>query len=135
MDKLSQQIYGNTDLLYYYRGVVPTPPLQMVDDLLGIQKCSRKSVQLNSKINTFIELEKLKLSDKKCHNVHIGKSANNCHKLRVHEQQMKNSSQEKYLGDIIHKSGMLKHTVLSRVAKGSGAVNTILAIVHSAIGK
>ena len=65
MDKLSQQIYGNPDLLYYYKGVVPTPPLQMVDDLLGIQKCSKKSAKLNSRINTFIELEKLKLSDKK----------------------------------------------------------------------
>ena len=61
---------------------------------------------------------------------HIGKSANNWHKLRVHEQEIKNSSQERYLGDIIHKPGMLKHTVLSRVAKGYGAVNTILAIVQ-----
>ena len=65
MDKLSQQIYGNPDLLYYYKGVVPTPALQMVDDLLGNQKCSKKSVKLNSRINTFIMLEKLKLSDKK----------------------------------------------------------------------
>ena len=130
MEKLGQQIYSKPHLLYYYKGLVPTPPLQMVDDILGIQKCSNKSVQLNSNINTFIELEKLKLSDKKCSNVHVGKSENNCHKLRVHEQQMKNSSQETYLGDIVHKSGQLKHTVNSRVAKGFGAVNTILAIIN-----
>ena len=130
MEKLGQQIYNNPDLLYYYKGLVPTPPLQMVDDILGIQKCSRKSPELNSTINTFIELEKLKLSDKKCYNVHIGKSGNKCHKLRVHEQQMKNTNQEKYLGDIIHKSGMIKHTVNSRVAKGFGVINTILAIVN-----
>ena len=42
---------------------------------------------------------------------------------------MVNSQQEKYLGDIIHKSGMLRHTVEARVAKGYGAISTILAIL------
>ena len=97
---------------------MPTPPLQMVDDILGVQTCSQKSVQLNNTINTFIELEKLNLSDKKCHNVHIGKNENKCHELRVHKGKMTNTKQEKYLGDIIHKSGMLRHTVEARVAKG-----------------
>ena len=74
MDKLGQQVYDNPDLLFYYKGVVPTPPLQMVDDILGIQSCSQKSVKLNNAINTFIELEKLNLSDKKCHKVHIDRN-------------------------------------------------------------
>ena len=43
---------------------------------------------------------------------------------------MKKSSQETYLGDIVHKSGQLKHTVNARVAKGFGAINTILAIIN-----
>ena len=43
---------------------------------------------------------------------------------------MNNSSHETYLGDIIHKSGMLKHTGNSRVAKGYGAISAILAIVN-----
>ena len=64
MDKLGQLVYSNPDLLYYYKGVVATPPLQMIDDVLGVQKCNRKSRRLNNTINTFIELEKLKLSDK-----------------------------------------------------------------------
>ena len=74
MDKLGQQLYRNPDMLFYYKGLVPTPPLQMVDDVLGIQKCSKKSVKLNNIINTFIELEKLNLSRKKCHNIHIGRN-------------------------------------------------------------
>ena len=129
MDKLGQQLYRNPDMLFYYKGLVPTPPLQMVDDVLGIQTCSKKSVKLNNIINTFIELEKLNLSRKKCHNVHIGRNESKCHELRVHEDKMCNSQQEKYLGDVIHKSGMLKHTVEARVAKGYGAVSTILAII------
>ena len=62
MDKLGQLAYNNPDLMYYYKGLVATPPLQMVDDVLGIQKCSQKSVRLNSVINKFINLAKLTLS-------------------------------------------------------------------------
>ena len=41
MNKLGEQLYSNPDMLYYYKGLVPTPPLQMVDDILGIQACSK----------------------------------------------------------------------------------------------
>ena len=94
MDKLGQLAYSNPELLDYYRGVVATPPLQMVDDVLGVQKCSNKSRRLNNTINTFMELEKLTLSWKKCSIVHIGKSDMNCPELKVHGQQMKRSRQE-----------------------------------------
>ena len=60
----------------------------MVDDVLGIQKCSRKSQRLNGVINTFIELEKMTLSEKKCHNVHVGKNAHKCPDLKVHGDTM-----------------------------------------------
>ena len=40
------------------------------------------------------------------------------------------SSQQTYLGDKIHKSGRLRPTIDARVAKGSGAVTTILAILN-----
>ena len=98
MDKLGQYAYSNPELLYYYKGVVATPPLQMVDDILGIQNCSSKSRRLNSAINTFVELEKLTLSKKKCHNVHVGPNIQNCPDLKVHENKMENSKQETYLG-------------------------------------
>ena len=130
MDKLGQLAYSNPDLLYYYKGLVATPPLQMVDDVLGIQKCSRKSQRLNGVINTFIELEKLTLSEKKCHNVHVGKSKTECPDLKVHGSKMTNSKQETYLGDKIDQSGLLKPTITSRIGKGFGAISSILAIVN-----
>ena len=102
----------------------------MVDDILGIQKCSRKSKRINGVINTFIELEKLTLSRKKCHNVHIGKSKVACHTLKVHESHMQQAHQQTYLGDKIDKSAQIKPTIVSRVGKGYGAVTAILTIVN-----
>merc|ERR1712105_523286 len=118
MDKLGKMVYNKPELLYYYKGVVATPPLQMVDDILGIQKCSNQSVRLNNVINTFIELEKLTLSQKKCNNVHVGKKVENCPEFKVHSNKMANSNQETYLGDKIDKSGLVKPIIQARIAKG-----------------
>ena len=38
MDKLGQMIYNNPELTYKYKGVVETPSLGMVDDILIVQK-------------------------------------------------------------------------------------------------
>ena len=130
MDKLGKLAYENPDLLYYYKGLVATPPLQMVDDVLGIQKCSRKSRRLNGVINTFTELEKMSLSSKKCSNVHIGKKKNECHILKVHGTNMNESSQQTYLGDKIDRSALVKPTIVARISKGYGAVSSILTIIN-----
>ena len=102
----------------------------MVDDILGIQQCSKKSLQLNSVINTFINLEKLRLSSKKCSNVHIGRGKLECHTLKVHGQVMKNSNQETYLGDLIDKSGKARTNIEKRKSKGYGIIANILAIIN-----
>ena len=52
LDKLGKLVYNNPGLLYYYKGVVPCPPLQMVDDVLAVQKCSASSLHMNTVINT-----------------------------------------------------------------------------------
>ena len=62
MDKLGQLVYKNQDLLNKYKGVVETPSLGMVDDILSIQKCSNDTVKMNAIINSFVEGKKLKLS-------------------------------------------------------------------------
>ena len=62
MDKLARLIYSKEELLYRYKGVVDTPSLGMVDDVLSIQKCSRKTVKTNATINAFVELKKLKFT-------------------------------------------------------------------------
>ena len=132
MDKLGKMVYSQPELLYYFRGEVAVPPLQMVDDILGIQNCSPQSLQLNTAINTFMENEKLTLSKTKCHNLHIGKSRRNCPTLAVHDVSMKDSKAEKYVGDIINNSGTNKTNLENRIAKGWGKVNQILALVKEA---
>ena len=129
MDKLGQQVYEKEELIFWYKGMVAVPPLCMVDDILAVQKCSRKSVEMNAFANAFIELKKLTFSQSKCSKIHIGKQTDVCPQLKVHENTMKESSQEKYLGDLINSSGKIKATVQDRAAKGYGIVSEILAIL------
>ena len=129
MDKLGELVYDNEKLLYWYKGVVAVPPLCMVDDILAIQECSKDSVQINSVINSFIELKKLTLSSKKCSKIHVGKASSSCPELKVHDMKMKNSEKEKYLGDQLSSSSKIKETIDERVAKGYGVVYEILAIL------
>ena len=129
MDKLGQLAYEEEKLLYWYKNSVAVPPLCMVDDILAIQECSQASLQTNAVINSFIELKKLKLSSKKCSKIHLGKDRSCCPQLKVHEENMKDSTQEKYLGDLINSSGKVKKTVEERVAKGYGIVSEILAML------
>ena len=115
------------------KGVMKTPSLGMVDDILRIQRCSDKTIELNSVINVLIESKKLKLSAKKCGKVHIGKKNENnihCHKLRVHESEMRVSKQEKYLGDIVHTNGKMKQTLEDRKVKAIAIVAEIKAILE-----
>ena len=130
MDKLGKMAYQNPELLYYYKGLVGIPPLQMVDDIMALQTCSIKSQKLNTAINTFIELEKLTLSGNKSKNVHIGKSDSKCPNLKVHGNDMIQSKREKYLGDLVDKSGSNKPNFEARQAKGFGIVTNILAIIN-----
>ena len=132
MDKLGKLVYRNPDLLFMYKGVVGCPPLQMVDDVLAVQNCSERSQRMNTTINTFMELEKLTLSKKKCHKIHIGKHHRECPDLYVHGAIMAESKSEKYLGDIVHSSGSIKPNLAKRLSRGWGKVSEIMAIVKEA---
>ena len=92
----------------------------MVDDILAVQKCSEKSAEINSVINTFIEMKKLTLSKTKCSKIHVGKPESGCRELKIHGEKMKESLREKYLG--------VQATIDARVAKGHGIVSEILAL-------
>ena len=61
-----------------------------------------------------MEFEKLTLSKNKCHNIHIGQKKENCKELKVHDKIMHESRQEKYLGDIIDKTGNQRATIKDR---------------------
>ena len=132
MDKLGKQAYREPDLLYKYKNVVEVPPLEMIDDVLTIQKCGTATVIQNSAVNAFIESKKLKLSGKKCAQIHIGSrnKCGKCAKLFVHGNIMRSSTQEKYLGDLINHTGKPHATVMERKAKGYGIVAEIMTLLH-----
>ena len=110
-----------------------TPTLGMVDDVLSVQKCSTDTVKSNSIINSFIESKKLKLSSRKCHRIHIQnkkqRKTNKCPEIKVHEENMTNSNEQKYLGDLINTSGTVRNTIEDRRNKGLGIANEIIAIL------
>ena len=134
MDKLGKFIYSKPELTYKYKGVVDTPTLGMVDDVLSVQKCSAETVKMNSIINSFIENKKLKLSAGKCRRIHIQnkkeKQPIKCPEIKVHTDVMKNSNEQKYLGDLICSSGSVRNNVESRRNKGFGIVNEIISILE-----
>ena len=74
MDKLGQIKYDNPELLYKYKNSVGIPALEMVDNILDIQKCGIDSVKSNQVVNTFIENKKLELGPDKFHKIHCGKN-------------------------------------------------------------
>ena len=136
LDRLGKLVYNDPKSLYYYKTEVAIPPLEMVDDILSIQKCGKDSSRMNQVINTFMESEKLTLSESKCHNVHIGNKKENCKDLAVHTHKMHESSQEKYLGDLIDQTGTQRATIRDRKSKGYGIVSQVLAITKEApLGK
>ena len=114
MDKLAKIFYGDQNLLYKYKGEVNIPVLGMVDDILSVSKCSSSTVSANATINAFMELNKLKLAHKKCAKIHIGKKCEECPNLHVHNETMKETHEESYLGDIITRKGTLDATIHAR---------------------
>ena len=133
MDKLGKLIYNNNNLLYKYKGTVDIPSLGMVDDIMSIQECSEKVVMTNSVVNAFIESKKLKFSDSKCNRIHVSKKnikTKDCPVIKVHEATMNDAIKEKYLGDIVHENGKVKHTIEDRRNKGFAIVSEILAILN-----
>ena len=53
----------------------------------------------------------------------------NCHELKVHQDIMQNSTEQKYLGDIINSNGSIRSTIEERKSKGFGIANEIIAIL------
>ena len=130
MDKLAKIFYSDPSLSYIYKGEVTVPVLGMVDDVLCVTKCSSATVITNSTINAFMELNKLKLSSKKCSKIHIGAKCDNCPDLKVHDSEMKQSQKEKYLGDFISDKGTVQATIEDRIAKAWSYVSEISALIN-----
>ena len=80
VDTIGKKCRDRGELHYLYKNTGRVLPLAMVDDLNCISKCGLESIELNTFINTQIELKKLRFhvpDDKgksKCHKLHIGKN-------------------------------------------------------------
>ena len=130
MDKLCKVIYSDQKLLYKYRGNVEVPPLEMVDDIITVSKCGSTSVALNQSVNTFVELKKLKLSKNKCSKIHIGKKNKICPEHKVHNETMKVSEREKYLGDFVTDKANSKDTIKDRINRGHAVYANMCSILN-----
>ena len=117
--------------MYKYRGKVSVPPLEMVNNIITVAECGNKSVKLNELVNAFIEQTKLVLSAKKCSNIHIGNKASKeaCPELKIHDDKMKLSEIEKYLGDYVTKIFYSKGTIKARNSRGNAIISEMRAIL------
>ena len=129
-DKLAKMVYSDNSLIYKYKGVADVPPLEMVDDILTISKCSITSIAMNATVNAFLENKKLKLSQGKCCVIHVGKVKEKCHELKAHGEKMHQVESAKYLGDIIHKSGKVTTNLAERRVKAAASSSIIRAILQ-----
>ena len=108
----------------------------MIDDINAIAKCGIESLELNTYINTQIELKKLRFHtpDKngksKCHKIHIGKTNGFCPQLKVHGTIMENVHEDMYLGDVISSDGKNKKNVEKRISKGLGIITQIMNLLE-----
>ena len=130
IDTLGPECLARGEGLYKYKNCLPIPPLSMVDDILAVGHCGTDSIKLNSIIQSKMDTKKLELGYDKCFQIHVGKKSSiSCPQLNVHEEIMKTTSSEKYLGDIITNSGKLDQNIQSRVNKGNGRSNTIMSLL------
>ena len=89
-------------------------------------------MKVNTAINKFMEAVKLSFSENKCNVIHVGSKWESCNELKVHSNKMHESRNDKYLGDVINKSGTQRGTIQTRKNKGLGTVSQIVAIVNEA---
>ena len=130
MDKLAKMVYEDKSILYKYKGVAEVPPLEMVDDVLTISKCSMTSVTMNATVNAFINNKNLRLSKEKCSAIHVGKYRENCNVLKTHDKKMHQVDSTKYIGDIIHKRCKVTTNIAERHMKAVTSFAVIPAILQ-----
>ena len=67
----------------------------------------------------------------KCFQIHVGKQCSDvCPQLFVHNNPMKRSNSEKYLGDILSNNGKIDENIEARYQKGIGVNNTIFSLLQ-----
>ena len=118
-----------TCLTVQYRDACAVPPMGMIDDIAAISKCQDNSIILNSIVNAKIESKKLKFNLKKCFNMHIGPNKENCPNLKVHENDMRITETQFYLGDTISSSGYNTVNIKERCKTAHSAISQIKSML------
>ena len=130
MDTLGPECLDRGDGMYKYKNCLPIPPLGMVDDVLAVAHCGTDSAKVNAIIQSKMATKKLELGQEKCFQIHVGKESSTCPQLNVHQDIMKTTSSEKYLGDIITNNGKIDLNIEARVNKANGSINSILSLLE-----
>ena len=156
VDTFGKECLEEEKHLYYFKDIVPIPPLGMVDDLLTISECGFKSKLMNEYINFKTGSKRLQFGTSKCIKMHVGKPNSDilCNDLHVGEWKlevvdniqtggykmneffsgnikMENKMEQKYLGDIISSDGTHTKNVQERRNKGYGIITQIMQILES----
>ena len=131
IDTLGRDCENYNQGMFLYKNVLSLTPLALIDDCLGFSRCGADAVELNAIINTKIHSKKLRLSETKCHHLHVDKSSTLCYTdLKADESTMKKSTECSYLGDILSTSGSMNATIESRRQKGVGICSQITGMVN-----
>ena len=85
IDTVGKECIEKGTNLLQYKQLVDIPPLSFIDDILALSKCGQPSVKLNCFLNSKIQSKRLWFSEKKCHQIHVGKENIFCPTLKVHE--------------------------------------------------
>ena len=123
MDKLNKIALSDTTLQYRYKGDtnIPIGVLGMIDDTLAVSECGNPAIRKNAVVNSFIEAQRLTLSEDKSVVLHFGKTAKcivPCPKLKVHNNIMSKKESTKYHGNILSTKGNNTHNIEDRRNKG-----------------
>ena len=128
MDALGRKCYTEEDYLYTYNGSCYVPTMGFIDDTFAASRCGAQSVMMNAVINTFIESKKLYFNASKCYVIHVGPNREECCPLKVHDKNMKQTTSEKYLGDIVSNSGNCEN-IAEREKLGRKCISDILSML------
>ena len=139
---------------YKYKNKVKIPLLGMVDDIFMISESGHKAQRLNGFINAKTAIKRLQFGPEKCHVMHIGKDIPEYKKMGFYvdgwkmketenketkevfngEEEIDESKNEKYLGQIISRDGSNVQNVENRANKGLGTVNKIVTTLENTPG-
>ena len=137
IDSIGRKCRDRGKHIYLYKNRAGVLPLGFVDDLNAIARCGRDSLELNTFLNTQIELKKLsfhtavKPQVSKCVKMHVGKNSGECPTLKVHKQDMADVTEIKYLGEVVTADGRNTRNIQEKTQKGTVLIFQIQKTIKS----